>query len=117
MHQTDPELKALWDSFRQSKCYPSEIEILSRIKVFSHPNVKQDYEYLPELFPERIAGMAPNGSPYWVETIEPPEWFRRYCGYGEDIDYTEVFRMARGGKRFGANSRKVKITFRKRDQN
>lgn len=117
MHQTDPELKALWDDFRLSKCYQAQTEILSRMRIFVSPNVKQDFEFLPELFPDRIAGMAPNGSPYWIETIEPPQWFRRYCGHGDDIDYSDIFKRARGDKQFRTKSRKLKITFRKRDQN
>jgi len=115
MNQRNTELKALWDHFREGKAYPSENEIMSRMRIFARPNVKQDFEFLPELNPERITGMAPSGSPYWIETIDPPPWFIRYCGIDDDIDYADVFKKARGHKTFKRKAQRVRLTLTKRD--
>ncbi len=114
MNYTPAEVKELWDLFRTGKAYPSEVEILSRMKIFKHPHTEQDSEFLPELNPERISGMAPNGSPYWVETIEPPHWFLRYAGIYGDPDPVSIFAELRKERKIKAKPFRVKMSLRKK---
>jgi hypothetical protein len=78
---TDCEVKALWDSFRVSKCYPNMTAI-----VMDRCTHKMQGEYLPELNNESDGYMPFAGSDYWVETIDPPSWFTVLI---EDFDLSD----------------------------
>jgi len=70
------EIKKLWDTFRYFKCFHSSCDILHAL-IYYRPHDKEIVEiYLRELEVEAsYRDMPPPGSPYYIETFDPPRRF------------------------------------------